>query len=387
MNILILFTYGVSLKDWYDYGIISREIALYNNLLKKNTNIKFLTFGNYTDLNFLKDSNKIDIIPVFPLIKSRIPKFHFIKSLVLPFKLKKILRNIDLIKTNQIQGSWIACIAKILFKKKIIIRGGYDKLCRHILLYERKGPKSYFKYLVNYFWIFVIELIAYKLADGIILTNKADINFIIKCFKLKKKLKHNKIRHFYNYIDTELFKPLGLHKTNKNILFIGRLERQKNLFELINAFKDLKEVKLDIIGSGSYLNRLKAKCKELNIKVNFSVKLPNYEIPKIINQYQILVLPSLWEGNPKVLLEAMSCGLSCIGSNIPGINNVIIHKENGYLCGLDSNSIKNAILAVNNNEPLKKNIGINARKFIVNNCSLKKLTNAEYLFYQDILYS
>ena len=62
------------------------------------------------------------------------------------------------------------------------------------------------------------------------------------------------------------------------------------------------------------------------------------------------------EGNPKTLLEAMSCGLACIGSNIPGINQIITHKKNGYLCNLDSKSIANAVVSVYNNKSLMTSI-------------------------------
>ena len=96
-------------------------------------------------------------------------------------------------------------------------------------------------------------------------------------------------------------------------------------------------------------------------------------------------MPSIAEGNPKVLLEAMSCGIACIGSNIRGINNIIKHKENGFLCETDSISIRDAIVELYNDENLRNKIGKNARKFILDNCSLELITEKEYSFYQEIL--
>ena len=123
------------------------------------------------------------------------------------------------------------------------------------------------------------------------------------------------------------------------------------------------------------------------MNVNFLGLFPNNKIPEIINQYQIIILPSYWEGNSKVLLEAMSCGIACIGSNISGINNVITHGENGYLCGVSSNSIKDAIVNVYNDKTLREKIGKNARKYIQENCSLRSITKKEFHFYREILRS
>ena len=91
------------------------------------------------------------------------------------------------------------------------------------------------------------------------------------------------------------------------------------------------------------------------------------------------------EGNPKVLLEAMSCGIACIGSNIPGINQIINHKRNGYLCDLDSKSIAEGIKNVSENDELMKDLGKNARKDIINHYDLKKILKQEVDIYKTLL--
>ena len=75
----------------------------------------------------------------------------------------------------------------------------------------------------------------------------------------------------------------------------------------------------------------------------------------------------------------MSCGVACIGSNIEGINNIIKHKQNGYLCNIDSKSIEAAILEVYHNSDLRKNISMNARQFIIDNCSIQKTIEKDCL--------
>jgi len=200
-----------------------------------------------------------------------------------------------------------------------------------------------------------------------------------------KKYKKQKIRHFYNFIDEELFKPLNIEKKDKNVVFVGRLSHDKNLYNLIEAFKDLDGFSLDIIGAGPEERKLKQKVNELNTNVNFLGIIPNYKIPEYLNQSQIFILPSLSEGNPTALLEAMSCGIACVGTDVKGINNIIIHRQNGYLCETTPESIRDAIVALYNDKDLIKKLRKNARHFILDNCTLRSIANKEYLFYKDIL--
>ena len=82
----------------------------------------------------------------------------------------------------------------------------------------------------------------------------------------------------------------------------------------------------------------------------------------------------------------MSCGTACIGTDVRGINNIIKHKENGYLCKIDPKSIEEAILTVNNNKILMEKMSLSARQFILNNFSLSSIVEKEYLLYKKILH-
>ena len=121
MRVLLLFTYGVSLKMWDDLGIISREISLYKKLSERNINFKFLTYGNNIDLKYKDLLNGIEVLPLHNLIKSKNLISRLFKSVLIPLKLRNVFKNIDIIKTNQVEGSWIGIIAKILFRKKLIM--------------------------------------------------------------------------------------------------------------------------------------------------------------------------------------------------------------------------------------------------------------------------
>lgn len=385
MNLLLTFTTNTSLKKWDDIGILSREVLLYQKLSQKGIKISFLTYGDQSDLNYSKSLKNINVIPCRKYIKSTSPSLSYFKTIFLPLKLKNSFLKADIIKTNQVLGGNIGLIAKILYRKKLVVRGGYERLYNFMVKAKKKGINNYVKYLINYFSIYLTELFVLKMADHIIFTNEPDISFIKKRFNLKRKEKKNQIHHFYNYIDINLFRPLNLIRKEKSVLYIGRLIRGKNLFNLIEAFKYSDEYTLDFIGTGPLESKLKERAESINQNINFLGIIPNEKLPEIINQYQIFVLPSYFEGNPKVLLEAMSCGIACIGSNIKGINNIIEHRVNGYLCDLDSKSIKDAIDAVYQNKVLREEMGQNARKFIEKNCDINIIVNREYNLYKSIL--
>ena len=116
MHIALFFTYEIAAKDWLVSGLLSREIELYKQILNK-TDIKFtfVTYGSDEDIEILSEFKKINVIPVGKYIKSRNKTVKFIQSLFIPFRIKKDLKNIDLMKTNQLMGSWIPIILKLLF--------------------------------------------------------------------------------------------------------------------------------------------------------------------------------------------------------------------------------------------------------------------------------
>jgi len=208
------------------------------------------------------------------------------------------------------------------------------------------------------------------------------------CNRLKKQIKNfkinpEKIEVIPNYIDTNLFKPLNLPKEKNSIIFVGRLEEQKNLFNLIEAIATLP-VKLVIIGNGSLKEKLKNFAKEKNAEVEFKENVPNEKLPEELNKSEFFILPSFYEGCPKVLLEAMACGLPGIGTNVEGIKEIIQHKENGYLCKTDTESIRKAILEVLNDKNLQEKISQNARKTILERFSLEKILEKEIKLYQSL---
>ena len=136
MHVLVILTYGVSFKDWAQSGLLDREILLYEKLLnEKKIRFTFVSFGDSEDTELINDFN------VIPFYKYNIPANGKLKnlfnSLIFPFKLKKLIDKPDLIKTNQLMGSWIAIMLKLIFAKPLIVRTGYDLF--RFSIYEKKS--------------------------------------------------------------------------------------------------------------------------------------------------------------------------------------------------------------------------------------------------------
>lgn len=379
MHILVFFTFDVSFKIWCETGLIGRELLIYHKLIEKGNKVSFFTYGDVSDLNYQQLTKGIKIIPAYKYLERPNNKFlRLVQSLILPFYFKELFTRADIYKTNQMYGVWIPIIAKILYGKKLVVRCGYEYLRNSI-----RDTKGLLQRIIKFMPQYLLELTAYKYADSIIISNISDRNYIIRTFKLNI----GKISLIPNFIDTALFKQSTANVKNKkrinNILYVGRLNVRKNLVALVAAIKGIR-YKLDIIGQGEQKDEIREFAYKNNINVNFLGVYPNNELPKIINQHKIFVLPSFYENNPKALLEAMACGLAVIGTDVEGINEIIKHNENGLLCDTNYISIRNAIDKLMNNDKLRQKLRRNARKTILSEYSLTKLTEKELDLYKNL---
>ncbi|MCP6726800.1 MAG: glycosyltransferase family 4 protein [Patescibacteria group bacterium] len=365
-TLALFFTRGVSLQTWKDIGGIDREILLYKHLAKHFRSIFFFTYGDGNDLKYQNMlPQNITIVPQ----KYRMPSSIY--SFLLPFLFPKELGKADIIKTNQMHGSWAAVIAKHLYHTKLVVRCGYEWLD---VIEKRELAKWKLKLA------YLLEALSYKNANRIVLTSQGDKEFVEDRFNIES----SKIQIIPNYIDSDRFKPDGRKKEKNRIIFVGKLEEQKNVFSLIEAVSTLP-VKLIIVGNGSQRKELEDFAVKKGANVEFKGNIPQEILAKELNKSEIFILPSLYEGHPKALLEGMSCELPCIGTDVGGINNVITHKQNGYLCKPNPQDIGKAIKDVLNDKQLQVIMGRNARKEILENFSVETILEKELQLYQELL--
>ena len=201
----------------------------------------------------------------------------------------------------------------------------------------------------------------------------------------KKKYKQQNIHVIPNGIDTQIFKPMSEKFFSEKIrlFFVGRLHPEKNIENLLEAINNLKNITIKIIGQGPLEKNILKFKKKYDLDLELISSIPNNELPRIYAMADIYIQPSLYEGNPKTILEAMSCGLPVIATSVDGIKNIIKHKENGYLCETGIKSIESAIMEVIANKNLKENMAINARKFVEENYNLDIIIRKESEIYRN----
>jgi glycosyltransferase involved in cell wall biosynthesis len=383
INLLIIFTFGISLKDWADKGLLTREIQIYKKLTEKGVNVSFLTYGNSEDLLLEHKCTPIKVIPVYSRLRKPANRWlAFLQSFLIPLYFKNEFTHADIIKTNQMLGSWVAVLGKFLYKKKLIIRCGYE-----MLLVAVREKSSKFMLLLKYF----SEYLSYRAANRVVISSHVISNFISKYFRFLRK--ENKVEIIPNYIDIELFRPRN-HKNisresigapnNQKIIYIGRLNREKNLDLVIRALANT-DIVFHIVGAGELKEELITLSATLGTNVHFHGVIPNDHLPSVLNDFHVFILPSEYENQPKSLLEAMSCEMIVIGTNVEGIREIIRDGYNGFLCKPDPLSINKTVMDVFSKLEDLSDIRKNARKYVIQNCSLDHVASAEVQLYHELL--
>ena len=124
-----------------------------------------------------------------------------------------------------------------------------------------------------------------------------------------------------------------------------------------------------------------------NIQVNFLGRMSNDLMPEIYNRHKVYVICSHYEGNPKTLLEAMACGCAVVGTDVPGIKEIIRHGVTGFLVRKNTEDLRSAIQQLMSNQSLCHKLGLQARQQILLNNSLETALSKEYSAYERLVKS
>lgn len=149
-----------------------------------------------------------------------------------------------------------------------------------------------------------------------------------------------KIIPITNFVDSNYFKPLEEKQPNEvvEILSVGRISPQKNILRYIEALSILKnegfKFKAKWFGgkfSEDYFQQCQETINDLGINECFEFAEPTKEILKEYQKADIFCLPSIFEGFPNVVCEAMSCGLPIVCGNVCDNGDIVRGEIDGYL--------------------------------------------------------
>ena len=237
---------------------------------------------------------------------------------------------------------------------------------------------------------------AFKKADKILFQNTDDLQTFLD-FNLAEKSKCGIIHG--SGIDVEKFHPdfcktiENTKSENTRFLMIGRLLKDKGIFEYIEAAQFVKQqfpkTEFHVLGEIDTQNPSAIKKEELENWIKNDIIIYNEHAkdtrPFICNA-DCVVLPSYREGMPRVILEGMAMAKPCITTDAPGCKDSVIDGDSGFICKTaDSQSLANAMqtfILLSKDDKVK--LGINARKRAENVFSSIYI-NAKYLdFIQNL---
>jgi len=374
-KLTLFFSGGVGLEVWKANGGLQRELALYKRLSHKLGKVSLLTYGGRADRSFRGELGDVALAA-----SSWIHRPHRLSNYLAPLNFLLAILNCndtlsqtDIIKTNQISGSDIAVMAKRFYHKKLFVRCGYvASRLAHIAVRHGLGMAN----LGSLKNISANERKAFKNADIISVPTPSDRDWIVERYDVSA----DKIRVIPNYVETDRFIAMPEVRKKYDLVFMGRNSAEKNIAGLLEALAMLnKSMDLSIlfIGSCGRSKEVSAALKDGVIKGAAIGNVESAQLPKILAEAKIFIISSFYEGNSKALLEAMSCGMPCIGTDVDSINTVITHRKNGYLCPTDGEGIADAISAVLKDPRLQEDMGRQARRYVSERFDLDKVLEME----------
>jgi len=199
-----------------------------------------------------------------------------------------------------------------------------------------------------------------------------------------------KIRIVPNPVDTELFKPLlGIEEDNL-IVWVGRFVLEKGLKYLIEAARIVvnsnKNAKFLLVGRGPLRSSLTYLIRTRNLDNNVSIIGPieHDKITNILARASIFAFPSLKEGMPRAILEAMSMGKAIVASNISGIGEIIENDFNGVLIqSRNAHALASKIMTLLEDKTLRNRLGRNARETILKRFTWKRVLDQLDRIYKE----
>lgn len=358
----------MSLAAWERHGLLGREMALYRELAKRLGKLIVVSYGGREDLRYQSRFSGIEIVCNKWGLKPRL------YLALLPWLLTWAARGFSkrVVKTNQLPGVALADRIAERLGARLVIRCGYhylDFLEREFGTNSRQAVKAR-----------SLEARYYPKAAHAIVTSASFRDRLIADYGLDQ----GRVSLIPNFVDTDLFNPQARQGERlESLAFIGRLAPQKNLHSLIEALQGL-DVRLEVAGDGPLANELRELAERLGVHVRFHGRLSHEELPALLRSVDGFVLPSLFEGHPKSLLEAMAAGVAVIGADAPGIRECIRHGETGLLCQPTPQGLRAAVMALANDASLRARLGQNAAAHINADLSLAAALAKELKLYSDL---
>jgi len=183
---------------------------------------------------------------------------------------------------------------------------------------------------------------------------------------------------------------IGISEDNIVIGTVSRLEPRKGHVYLFQAAERILDqsanVKFLIVGEGYYRNKLEQQVE--HFKLSDSIKFLGYrsDIAKIISIFDVFLLTSLWEGLPRVLVQAALLGKPIVTFDVEGAREVVENGVNGFIVPLrDSESLAQKLLVFVRNLEMAKDMGHRGKQIIGNRWAAVTMIEKTKQVYEDLI--
>jgi glycosyltransferase involved in cell wall biosynthesis len=290
----------------------------------------------------------------------------------LPFRWAQELRRCNVLRVFQITGAIPAAMARARWGLPFAATYGY----RYARVAHTEGHRR------RAVMLWALEQIGLRTANAVIVTTPALARHV------KGTVAAERVHLIPNSVDVERFTPPAHLPGRRTLIFVGRLEPQKNLLMLIDALSRYASLHnglaqtrpaphLVIVGDGSQREAVASAAALRGVSIEMRGVLDHEALPAVLRTADVFVLPSLAEGHPKALLEAMSCGLPCVGLNVPGTRDVLRHEETGLLCEPNAEALAAGLGRALEDTALANRLGRAARAWIRANYSAQVVMQQE----------
>lgn len=209
---------------------------------------------------------------------------------------------------------------------------------------------------------------------------------------LSSGFRGREIRLISHGVELDTIKNIPASKEKSDLLFAGRLIKDKNVELVIRALglikKDMPQVRCTIIGEGPEKNKLLSLSKKLGLEENirFTGFLEYKEVLALMKASKIFAFPSQREGFGIVAIEALSCGLPVVTVEHPmnAATEIIKDGKNGYVCRIDASSLAARIKGLLEDETLRLKMSEEAKSAAAGN-DWDKITDITLEFYKEII--
>lgn len=352
-------------------GVLSEQGGSIRNLSASGQGSRFVGeyLRRYADAfpavyYFSYEDEDAALPPRCHLVRNRWRLHRWVYAFTLPLLQARRFRDCGVLRVMQLTGEVPAIIAKVLYGIPFIATYGYD-----YAVHARTDGAGAIRTA-----LFALRTrMTLAFADRVIVTNPR-----IKAL-VERRIGVARVLFVPNAVDTQRFAPVNEPPVGPPvILVVGRLSPQKNLPLLLDAVARLKQdVIVRFVGDGPVAPVLAAKAAQTGLRVEFAGVVDHERLPDEFRRATVFAIPSRIEGHPKALIEAMSCGCACVGTNVEGIRDLLTDGATGLLVPEDPEPLAKALTTLLENPARRRELGANARRHVVQHYDIAVTLAAE----------